>query len=694
MRKGKASRILWAVAAVACVLLLREFAVGWGALTLAQSHIYILEEAYKKLQADPAFPGSGFPELEAIKANEGVNWVASHAEGGFLSGPGPDSTGNSDYSWHYYNPNTKKGAAPATAARYYIHLRKHMDHINRLAQDPTAKGSAAHNAAYMAHFLADMSVPYHLTGMPAAEALAKIEAGDFMLGEDIVGPTGKGPENWKNVMLAWKNYYANHPDADWFDPWYWNGKEGIAPSHVAATVLPKAIPLARQFMSGYEESTHLLWELNYGPTWVGTSGKLRGYAEGFEPQQIRNGNGNPLNIENLAIRSAMVTRQNQKDWWGFFNNAGVADAYDHAVTNVFTAWRASFSALRASFSVEPDPETQENKLIVTVKNVENAETSKNVTIKVTVRGAVLNGPDHHVLGDLGPGVEEKIEDIWTIENPDRNTTVLIEVTGAFSKTPDSGVTFKEDTVRLLIPTSVDIVPSLVDRQEKLWKLEISVKDFKGQPVDQGDVHFRATGGSFAPQGSLLEYQKTLDRGRTVKGWKETDENRHQITVRYLGDKADPTVPDEKYQESEVIISLPPESLELSTVFVIDASGSMRGTKLASAKAAVRAALAQYQGISDKEEWALYVFFNCGDCRLLQSFTSDPRQITNKLTFNAAGGTPIAYSMQVASNYLRKSARGKKGRIILLSDGGESCRGDPVEAAKGIFERKEYFDLGN
>ena len=192
----------------------------------------------------------------------------------------------------------------------------------------------------------------------------------------------------------------------------------------------------------------------------------------------------------------------------------------------------------------------------------------------------------------------------------------------------------------------------------------------------------------------VELAKALEAGRYVKGWRETDEDQHVITVQYLGDEADPMKEDNIYAESEAFVKLPPDLLERSTVFVIDASGSMAGSKLASAKSAVRQALSGYQGKSNTEEWALFVFFDCGVCSLLQGFTQDPAKITSKLTFSPAGSTPIAYSLGVASDYLFGSARGKKGRIILLTDGGESCSGTPVEAAKGIQRRVRAYQLNN
>jgi len=103
-------------------------------------------------------------------------------------------------------------------------------------------------------------------------------------------------------------------------------------------------------------------------------------------------------------------------------------------------------------------------------------------------------------------------------------------------------------------------------------------------------------------------------------------------------------------------------------------------------------LASFTGMQPDQEWALYAFFDCGNCALLQGFTQFPGNLTARLGFNAAGSTPIAFSLQKATNYLRTAGRGKTGRIILLSDGGENCSGQPVDAAKNIRTSRYMFDL--
>lgn len=247
--------------------------------------------------------------------------------------------------------------------------------------------------------------------------------------------------------------------------------------------------------------------------------------------------------------------------------------------------------------------------------------------------------------------------------------------------------------KALITPNLAVVPGLVDKDKRIWRLDVTLTDERRRPISPAKLIFKADGGSFAGKSSVLEVEKVIQGGKYGKGWRETDDQQHTITVTYPGDQKGPGGENQRYDSAQVTLTLPPQMIARSTVFVVDASGSMAGGKLASAKAAVRAALSGYDPNQGQEEWALMVFAGCGNIRLYQPFTTNPADITSKLTFRASGGTPIAASLRRAAAYLRRAARGKEGRIILLSDGGESCRGKPVEAAKSIRRSVRHINLG-
>ncbi len=106
--------------------------------------------------------------------------------------------------------------------------------------------SQAREAAWAAHFLADMFVPYHVTGMPEEEAWQSFMAGT-PLGEKETGPAelysmkspppagwGEGGDFSSALELFFNEYPPeNDEGVDWFDPWYFNGWGGATAPGIA-----------------------------------------------------------------------------------------------------------------------------------------------------------------------------------------------------------------------------------------------------------------------------------------------------------------------------------------------------------------------------------------------------------------------------------------------------------------------------
>ena len=442
-------RFLWILIGFALSLsITARLLLSWGVVYGARHHQYILDEAYKKLAADPAFPGSKFPRLSEIQAHEGVNVIASSAinplgdKTGMFTGPGPDSAGNSKFTQHYFNPSTGKGGGPRTIAEHYLGLKSALESRNRVFSGLTSGGNIGHTAAYFAHFMADMNAPYHILGMPAEEAVALIKSGKVMIGEEIAGPTGKGPEDWIKAAGYWYEVYKADKTADWFDPWYWNG---LWPATIST-------------------STHVKWEGVQGTTTA--AGALAGYATTFLVAQLSAGNGNQAAFESFAQSEAAYTGSLLQEAWLSISASGINVLLDHSIQNVYTVWRATFSALRPDFEVKQDPAAAGDKLIVKIKNVEDDDPAKDVVVSVKVKGGELKGPVSHTVGRIPASREVVIDGVWTIEKGTDKTEILIEVNGRFDKTPDSGSAVFERHLQLKKPEKPPAEKLKPDTKEK------------------------------------------------------------------------------------------------------------------------------------------------------------------------------------------------------------------------------------
>jgi hypothetical protein len=118
----------------------------------------------------------------------------------------------------------------------------------------------------------------------------------------------------------------------------------------------------------------------------------------------------------------------------------------------------------------------------------------------------------------------------------------------------------------------------------------------------------------------------------------------------------------------------------SIAVLLDASGSMdEQGRMDAAKASARQVIGQMKG---NVEVALIVFFDCGDIKTVTEFTTDPAPLLAALEpILPSGGTPLAEGITKAKEYLRTSAKGAAKRLVVLTDGDESCSGDLVGAAR-------------
>ncbi len=523
-----------------CLLIMTSQGVlAWGSVrgndvlnlesAIAPSHDYIDQRAYENLNNDAAFDGSGFPSFELISTNEGQYASSS----GKVTGGSPDVT--TAYSKHEYNPRTNKGGAPLEASMYYNSLKLNFDNQEK----------AAHDAAWLAHYVADMSCPYHVNGMPPEdisqywtldnrlvlpekvvgyplpitnEGMGRI---NYSLGKEQyqdpfypipnmagvfpddaplrgrgwadygfevrVGPGNKPQPIKSNSKENWSYEYSNFMGLrnknndgkiDWFDPWYTDGTY----SYIVKIPTPLGdidTPIADLFGESLSEqsSTHSLWEWYAFWNYSRPEYSKVEYSPTFIEIQKRNGNGADINIEEFAKKIANNTRYNQTEILdestsGQSNlpiNSKLGQAYQEAISDVYTVWRASFSALRPTVSIEQSSEGKTDSRDVKI-NIENKanEAVKNVYITASTNSMVWSiSPATYNAGEIPAGGKISLDKVFKLTGTTENSNsvlVNITVTGEYQGTPDSG--FANKTITFEPPPMLK--RSSIEDQSEIW----------------------------------------------------------------------------------------------------------------------------------------------------------------------------------------------------------------------------------
>lgn len=314
-----------------------------------RQHRYVDMEAYKLLEADPAYVPGSFPA---------TNQVSIYGEiDGDLKGEGPDAKGATPYSWHYYNyeqPEGKRGLAPEKSALFFRQLAAG---ISASINPPPAADLYAKPAAWASHFLADMYVPYHTIGGPSAD-FQKYKVGDtspISLDELVKGPMIPGTTP-PRPRLAGGSAYTNEfrtdvdlflistqgdSSVDWFDPWYWDWTNNVPEWR------------EQQFCS------HLFWEggsgMNppnvsippadnnpYEPAW-----KNPAMPSLFEPPLDQQAEAAKTMAEKVAKRTRDKLKEAVR-----VGDSERRESIGESIRGVYTLWRASISAMKPEIKVK------------------------------------------------------------------------------------------------------------------------------------------------------------------------------------------------------------------------------------------------------------------------------------------------------------------------------------------------------
>lgn len=387
---------------------------AWGSKAGFNTHWAIIKKAYELLQADPAFDREKFPAFADIEKFEG-------------STNGPDGEGLTEFSEHYYNPNFSypagmSNAANSAATKYTLLV----DELN--------KGKyleAALPAAWLGHFIADMQVPFHVSGLSRDAILAIYESRKndkdpipldqkYFISPKMAYKVAFRSDNFRPSIENFIDFLKSNPGLDWFDPWYYNGPYDY--TRIVdnfATITYVAL------------SSHVAWEGLAGAIRSAPNYDLSGFPPGWQNPSIDLNSPKPNSkasdaVYNLAVGAAKETQERVGE---YMDDANLA--FNRSVQRIYTAWRASFSALQPV----PNIVKKDDAYMISVYVKNNAvETVKDVKVKLTVgdgKGEVKN------LGDVPGGGKPILKSAdWKIIPPGGKSKVKIEVSGKFQNTPD------------------------------------------------------------------------------------------------------------------------------------------------------------------------------------------------------------------------------------------------------------------
>lgn len=126
----------------------------------------------------------------------------------------------------------------------------------------------------------------------------------------------------------------------------------------------------------------------------------------------------------------------------------------------------------------------------------------------------------------------------------------------------------------------------------------------------------------------------------------------------------------------------------SVIILLDASGSMADPSLEDPaktwmQLSKEKALQSLRQLPAGSEMALIVFYDCGNIAVAQPFTTDIAAVERALgPVQPTGDTPLAAALAFAQQYGTNSAAPQID-LVLLTDGEETCQGNPVEAAGNL-----------
>lgn len=502
-RKSGVLRNIFGITVFFCLLLLPSYTgLSWSSTELSgyfTTHQFLTRAAYTYLQKHPMIDSGfvKFPVLSEIEKYEGVN--INLKTGLQIQGEGPDNPKNSKYADHYFNPSLPGGGAgnaPSVISEYYTKL------LNSLFTLSDPENIPARNAAYLAHYIQDMSCPFHVIGTPESNLsynpaatgpyIKKYGAGIWEIEplgiEDICfSPQKLIERSFKYKTLAPEDFWTlmveryrqeTSQGANWFEPNYYDGPDCeklytyLSTHFIYETVITP-------FHNSVDDINYYssMADMNvFDKSWIELPGEpskkanefaklIANNTKAFVEENLEEIMFDPQNmgLNNLPYILLAATNIGEENKIPNLTADRIKDyvpkpdlMWFQAIQSTYTLWRATFSGLYINFNqdiklirvgVNPDKYIAK----VRVRNYEPEDVAENVSAKLMynlkVRNGVFNEPASEIinLGEARFGTVEKISDWITIKEPftfgdDLTSLMGVEITGTYKNIPDAGYT--------------------------------------------------------------------------------------------------------------------------------------------------------------------------------------------------------------------------------------------------------------
>ncbi len=278
------------------------------------------------------------------------------------------------------------------------------------------------------------------------------------------------------------------------------------------------------------------------------------------------------------------------------------------------------------------------------------EDNKRTSLQRALQGAGQKRRDNQkILEALGLALQDLVKEK---EEQSKNATRFLKIVKNEKLTGNGKFTITLSFSANITVESVTLGGKAITgtENEKIWTGGFDLTDI--EDVDMAQLLVKANGKTTRKQlDNPLTTAKYKASTKSWIGYERITDNYHKIKLKAL-------------------------KKGTSIVLLFDCSGSMKDNgRMQRAIKAGQEVLTSAE-LQPNDEVSLMAFYDCYSIRLIQPFTSNIDEINQKMSsLGPSRGTPLSLAMEQAAIYMESAARTSQRKMIILTDGEESCSGN-------------------